>query len=336
MSSKVANSFLIPTSTLRVLSPRLYQQILAGVVSYEALVGEIIRLIRGAQAFRDLGSVRELAAILRNFPAKQARLIGDYYLLWCKCREREYDTEALESVIDQTSLYKAKGLLLRAALEGYRGDLGLELYFYKEALKASPSISEYIDISRAIAVVQAKEGSHSSAVRELEKLISVTRHADPLVYFDLLNSYAVELGEVGRKDEAENIMRVVLASPFAFAYPEWQQTGEELKAANRSWVAMNASPLLSPNVVMMPIEHRQSETGWSPAPVLDFRKWKARMLKAKEVKPQKHMSDKDVLMRLMDILTDEATTAEQKRQIWEAAEQIISEPTKPDHDQPAS
>lgn len=40
------------------------------------------------------------------------------------------------------------------------------------------------------------------------------------------------------KEEARNISHVVLASPFAFAYPEWQETANEFKVANRSFVAL--------------------------------------------------------------------------------------------------
>src|SRR5205085_5542599 len=128
--------------------------------------------------------------------------------------------------------------------------------------------------------------------------------------------------------EARNIMRLVLASPFAFAYPEWRETAEELRQTNRSCVVIESAPYLSRNVLFMPVEHerRQDSAEWSPAPVVDLRKWKAKMLKGKKVQIKKRPSEKAMLMRLLDIFTDEATTDEQKRKIWEAAEQIISKP----------
>src|SRR5262249_9460710 len=58
------------------------------------------------------------------------------------------------------------------------------------------------------------------------------RGSDPHTYYDYLNSLAVELCEVGRLEEAHNASRIVLASPFAPAYPEWRETSNEI-ALNR-------------------------------------------------------------------------------------------------------
>jgi hypothetical protein len=113
----------------------------------------------------------------------------------------------------------------------YQGNLDASLYFYKEALKASPTISEYANLSRAIAVVKAEAGYHKLAVKDLEQLVPILRHTEPAACFDILNSYAVELGEVGRRDEARNVIKLALASPYARAYPEWQQTGKDLSPA---------------------------------------------------------------------------------------------------------
>jgi hypothetical protein len=268
MSKQINKSlFIVPSM------PRLYQQLLTGLGGFEHLGNRIISAIKGAHAFRDVERVRELALILKNIPLKQYQLIGDYYLIWCKCRKREYDSETLERVIDQTGIYKAKGLLSRAAFEGYKGNTDSELYFYNEALKASPTTSEYIDISRAIAVVKAKEGMCRSAIRDLENLIPIIKHADALVYFDTLNSYAVELGESGQLNEARNISHVVLASPFAPFYPEWHDTARDLRESSRSFVAV---PLIEREPVKIEaaqIEHAtkpEQESDSQPARVITF------------------------------------------------------------------
>jgi hypothetical protein len=235
--------------------------------------------------------------------------------------------------------YKVKATLSLGALAFRREDFDSALYYYRETMKAGRLSAASLHAVKAISVIKAIEGSHRQAVRDLESVLPVSKYAPPHIYFDLLNSYAVELGEVGRKDEARSIMRLVLASPFAFAYPEWQQTAEGLKAANRSSVVIDALPHQSRKVLFMPVEHerRQNSVAWSPAPVLDFRKWKAKMLKSKKIQTRKsRMSEKDMLMRLVEIFTDDATTDEQKYQIWEAAEKIISQPSQPDPDEPAS
>ncbi|MGA9770163.1 MAG: hypothetical protein WBV94_14070 [Blastocatellia bacterium] len=64
----------------------------------------------------------------------------------------------------------------------------------------------------------------------MESLVPLIKHASPRLYYDFLNSYAVELGEVGRMDEAENASGLTIASPFAPYYPEWQATFSEIRS----------------------------------------------------------------------------------------------------------
>jgi hypothetical protein len=223
MSKQTETSLLISTSELG-----FYQQLLKGLAGYEVTGSRIRKALQTAHAFRQIDQVKELARTLLCFPIKEYRLIGQYYLAWCDCRQRQYCTESLESIIDQTRTYKTQALLSRAAMEGYQGHIESELYFYIEALKAACTLSERIEAARCVAIVKAQEGFHGSALKDIESLLPLRRYAEPLVYFSLLNSYAVELTEVNRTEEARIISRVVLASPFAPAYPEWQETGMEL------------------------------------------------------------------------------------------------------------
>ena len=325
MSKKTPNSFFISSSRLRLYSPRLYQWIFLGVTNYEGLANRIIKLIQPAQAFRDLEGVREMATILRNVPIERYRLAGDYYLLWCKCREGEYNTEAVENIIDRANGYKPKGLLLRAAMEGYQSNIDAEIYFYKEALKTSPTVSEYIAISNAIAVVKAKQGSHQSAIRDLERLVPLIRYADPLVCLDLLNSYAVELGEVGRKDEARNIIQVVLASPLALAYPEWQQTAVDLQTPSRSMVQVGgASNVLS----MTSSSERVVESPpIQPAKVFSLAEWKEKMVKEQNNEPDENVDElekSDLIVRLLELTTKDDMNEEKLRKILKYSYKVMT------------
>src|ERR1041384_6926124 len=91
-----ANLFMVSSM------PRLYQALLTGVGSYKALGNRIVKQIKTAHAFRQIEQVRELATILCNIPIKEFQLIGQYYLVWCNCRESVYKAEALENLIGQT------------------------------------------------------------------------------------------------------------------------------------------------------------------------------------------------------------------------------------------
>ncbi|MGH9763129.1 MAG: hypothetical protein ACREAC_20070 [Blastocatellia bacterium] len=50
----------------------------------------------------------------------------------------------------------------------------------------------------------------------------------PADFYDLLNSIAIEVGELGRVDEAQRIIDRVLSTPFAKNCPHWLDTKVEL------------------------------------------------------------------------------------------------------------
>lgn len=251
--------------------PGFYQRLLRGVVTYQELGNRIVREIKTAQAFRQVDTVRELSRLLINIPIREYQLIAQYYLVWCQCRELKYHTEVLESIIDQTQTYKANALTCRGTFEWYKGNNESALYFYTEALKASPTVSEYVDLSRAIAVLKAQEGFHKSALKDLENLIPIIRHAEPIVYCDVLNSYAVELNEVGRLQEANNVSSLAVASPFSPYYPEWQETHSEIDQRlykSRSSVTVSEpvkKPKPEPRAKVLKFQKRQQ-----PADELDI------------------------------------------------------------------
>jgi tetratricopeptide (TPR) repeat protein len=343
MSRDTAASFFIP-SPFWGKSAELYQVLLRGIESYHHLGKRLIQLAEHAHALRQFDRVREYGQILSHVPSKDYQAIGTYFLGVATHRKARGDQDEAKRLfqlaVDKApDAYKVKAILSLGALSMRRKDFDSTLYYYRETIKAGKLSAASLIATRGIATVKSIEGYHQSAITDLENVLPVARYAPAHIYFDILNSYAVELGELGRKDEARNIMRLVLASPYALAYPEWRETAEELKAANRSSVVIGALPYPSRNVLFLPVEHerRQSSAEQNPAPVFDFQKWKAKMFKGEKVQNKKNrMSDKDILIRLMEILTDETTTLEQKHQIWEAAEKIISEPTKPNPDTSAS
>ena len=308
--------------------PRLYQQILTGVVSYEALGKRIIKRIELAHAFRQVEQVRELARILINIPIKEYQLIAQYYLVWCKCREYEYPAATLERIIEQSQTYKTQALFSRAAIEGFHGDIAKAIYFYTEALKTSPSVSEYVDLVRSIAVLKSTEGFHKSALKDLENLEPLIKHVEPRLYYDFLNSYAVELGEAGYIHEARNISRIVINSPFAFAYPEWQETANDLKEPNRSLVIIGPSKFVPNNVLPMPAsEHVETEqTSYNqPAKVFNLQRLRKKMAKGKKGKKDNgekvfdenvdEMDDKDLLATLIQIAAKDDVDEEKLRDV---------------------
>jgi hypothetical protein len=268
--SKQTDKTLFIVSSL----PRLYQALLSGIESHKDLGNRIIREIKTAHAFRQVEKVAELSRILVNNPIKEYQLIAQYYLLWCKYRTPHYDISALEEIIDQTRTFKAQALLSCGAFEYDHRRNDTALYFFNEALKARPTISEFISISIGIAVAKSIEGFHKLALNDMERLIPLIKYAEPKLYYDFLNSYAVLLVEAGRKDEARNIIKHVVASPLAIAYPEWQETARELKEPSRSFISVPKSlpKIESRHVEIETTEDHQVSESEQPADVLPFRK----------------------------------------------------------------
>jgi AraC-like DNA-binding protein len=119
------------------------------------------------------------------------------------------------------------------------------MYFYTEALKPDPAISDFIKALTGISTVKASEGYHTSALKGLEMLIPLVKYAEPLTYFQMMNSYAVELIEANRLPEAHNAAVVAVSSPLGPFYPEWEETLADVRSKRkpRSTVAISQSQI---------------------------------------------------------------------------------------------
>jgi hypothetical protein len=273
MSDKTATS-LFMLSPLESRYAGFYQQLFSGIVSYRQLGNRLIQLAERANAFRQLGKVRQLAELLIGLPIIEYQHVGQYYLALAIHRNGKGDIERaqriLESVISKIHLsYKAKAILLLAAVSARKRDYDSEFYYFTESLRAEGTIDSIITARRGIAVSKARAGYNQQALKDLESLTPLIQYTKPNTYYDFLNSYAVELGESGRVYEARNISRIVLASPFAFAYPEWQDTANDLREPNRSFVTV---PLIEcEQVEITEIVSQLASQITKPAEVIPFK-----------------------------------------------------------------
>jgi len=142
----------------------------------------------------------------------------------------KYHPDILERIAEQTQIYKAKALISRGTFDLYEGKSESAIYFYTEAIKASASPSDYIVAARGIAATKSTEGFHASALRDLERLIPFLKYTEPLTYFEVMNSYAVELLATNRLSEARDALLVAVSSPYGPFYSEWQETLSEVKS----------------------------------------------------------------------------------------------------------
>ena len=311
-----------------------YQQLLTSALSIPELGNRLIRQAEHARAFRQADHVRELGLLLANFPLKEFQTAGHYYLGWAMYRDGDCERAKtmLEQVADNDAgTYQARALLSLGTLESTNHDFASEAQYYFEAFKAAHDLRTKVEAVRGMAVIKAKEGYHKSAVKDFERFLPLARNCDAVTYNIYLSSLAVELAETGRKQEARNVSRIVLASPFAHAYPEWQETARDLREPSRSSVAISPTPKLLHNVVHMPVvDHVESrQMGYNPpARVVNLQRWKTKMGKEEDLSEE--LSTRQMILQIVSFYTDENTTNDQRYRVYEFVQKIMAESTPPD------
>lgn len=332
MSVKVANNRFI-VSSLRV---GFYQQLFKNASSFGELGNRLVKTIEAAQDFRQAEKVEELASFLSNFPLKEYRLIGQYYRgLWLY-RKGENSRDIFEKIAEDSSTYRAKALWSLAAIASDKGDYETELKYLTDSLKFASGLNAHIELVKGIAVVKAKEGYHDLALKDLESLVPLLRFAKPRTRSDCLNSLAVEYGEVGRIEEARNVCRIVLASPYSIAYPEWRETGNEVALRgykSRSVITFkqqksdtpkseNVFRLPEPKITDTPMK---SESG--PAPVLSYMEWVEKMVKEPNGEEENldEMDFNELIVKLLQLTTHEEVSEKKVRKIVKLAIEVIKE-----------
>jgi len=201
----------------------------------ELLAKRIIALAEVAYSQRRNEELEALGQILEL--TKQHRFIGAYYRGLAALKSGRGNLDKAHQLLEQASefapaQYKARAVLSLGAVEGYKGNVSARLQYHARALRIEQA--DYytrLEASRAIALIRSVEGDHRRAVEQLEALYPIARHfsrVTPRLYFDLLNSLAVEYAECGRLDAAEAAIRPVILSPLAQSIEEYKQTAAEI------------------------------------------------------------------------------------------------------------
>jgi hypothetical protein len=188
-------------------------------------------------------------------------------------------------------------------------------------------------------------GDHKGALNDLEQILPIALAASKQNTFrvpHLLNAYAIELAEVGRLEEAKNISRRALASPYARVYPEWHETARDI--AERTYKSRLITPGFaetltnSKNILQMPLRCRENQqpaateiaTGRRHA-VVSLAAWKKKKrLQAAEDEPPRvdpsEMSEREMIHRIVLLFTDPKTTDQKRAAMTRAIEEVAARP----------
>jgi hypothetical protein len=344
---------------------------------YQQLTTGLIRGIYTKQVLNDLGNrlrvlaeqayrlrrvdvVEQASQFLLHLPlSKEYRSVGRYYETSCLHIRGRFAEERvrLEHLIEKLPpQFKAKALVSLSATYAATGDFQSFLSLCIEAGRAaihrdSYDLQSFILSHRNIAVIKSIDGNHHGALTDLDRIFPMARAISrwhPYLYYEHLNSLAVELCALGRPEEARNVCKIVLASPYADAYPEWRETSDEVEwkayRSPRSFTSFNHSLLNTKNVVLYlsvpgPSDTINSEkyhrNPFQQGSVTILEDWKRKMVKEpngdKNDKDElKNANEKDLYLKLMELMAKRDLSSKQLRRVIDFVEKISSEPDPKD------
>jgi len=230
-----------------------YQQVLSELIrgihrkqTLTELGDGLVALAEHAYGRRETDAVEKASQLLLNLPlGSEYKSVGRYYQALSIYQQGSVAKARilLEQVARELPLrFRVKALVPISIATYYEsGDLHSCISLNVEASRVAISSDlcdpqTFVKSQRNIAVLKSIDGDHRGALSDLERLFPMARALgrwQPYLYYEHVNSLSVELMENGRLEEARNASRVVLASPFAPAYPEWRETSDEIEL--RGW-----------------------------------------------------------------------------------------------------
>ena len=204
----------------------------------ESVYGSLAGIAARAHALRDVEAVEIASEIMLGLPVStHAKNIAHYYQAFCLNERREFDAarETADQLLEEglSSRLRSRVLLIKGFSYSCAGQIEQSLPFYLEAGRTARNsdIAASLRSIRNVAVIKSIHGDHDEAAADLESLLPlawrISRH-DPEAYAATLNSYAVELAELGHVEQALNVVSRVRA--FSSVVPEISETITELKS----------------------------------------------------------------------------------------------------------
>jgi tetratricopeptide (TPR) repeat protein len=247
--------------------------IVSSVVTLNGLELEVDTLLRHAdraQASRNMSALGGIVSRLKMSPLNADQLGATRYYEAQLSREDKSSLATLEKLSDNAPIrYRALSNISLGVSSWSNGDYDSTSRLFKEASLLASHLGTF-DIARCYlirnqAVLLGTIGDHKRAISLLQVAIKLVRpfcNQYPSVYFDFLNSYAVELMAVGLFDEAKYNIEIALASPFAPSYPEWHETARDIAAGGfkQSQSVVSVGKFIPANVLHMPLERPTRST----------------------------------------------------------------------------
>ena len=248
MASSSSESFAEALKTVR--HSELYQHLVSALVKGSQAERLLFRVgpalvdaAEHAYTMRWMSEVEEVSKLLRSLP-NPFHGIGNYYHGLCQKRLGSIDEARLlfEHVATHgPAHWRGRAILSLSTVAFESGDFQMALSLSLDACRAASSRALWnpptaVAALRIVGVLKSVDGDHRGSLAHFDRIFPLARSvasSEPSVRYGFLNSLAVELLAVGRLEEAANASRIALASPYASAYPEWQETGRDISLKDR-------------------------------------------------------------------------------------------------------
>jgi tetratricopeptide (TPR) repeat protein len=213
--------------------------------TFSELGNSLVTLADHAYGLRQIDTVHKASDFLLNLPlGAEYESIGRYYQALC-IYQRGASANA-RVLLEQMAVtlpirFRAKARMAISVICYESGDLQSFSMLNLEASRVAASSDwrdpqTFVNAQRNLAVLKSVDGDHRGALAHFERLFPLARALGrwrPYLYYDYLNSLAVELMETGRLEEARNASKFALASPFAGAFPQWRETSDDIELRGR-------------------------------------------------------------------------------------------------------
>jgi len=213
-------------------------RLLAKIKDITHLTRALIRFAEIAYGRRELQMLAYISAVLCTLPGGEAQAAGLYYQAVILRREGNNgeSRHLLEHLSTNTSpSIRARALQTLGTVCERERQWSEAARLYTESLRAARDVDGFTLFTSIgqLSVLKSMAGDHHAALHDLEALWPLARivaRQHPHLYYQLHNEIAFELLQIGRIEEAHAASAVAMASPIARAYPEWQETAEEIAA----------------------------------------------------------------------------------------------------------
>lgn len=227
---------------------RISRFIVPSIEFYDKLNSErLFALCEHFSLTRRYGELNRLTEQLKNGRIQNPEALAFYSLCDPATNNSEHAIRLLFELADNArSEIRARALNILACKAIQKGDTNQALTLNESGLRHTPPndpLRYYLLNNQAVALSVA--GRHQESLTALTRLIDPVTHLAgrlPDIFFTTMNSLAVELGEVGKLDEAASVIPHLLHSPIAGRYPEWDETRQSITeklSAQRSSITVS-------------------------------------------------------------------------------------------------